>query len=177
MFKLTTGGVSAPLSAPPTLDLLQWSLAVPLIDPLRCPALPFQVTERGATITKSNLSAVCTSAATRFTTRYSCVYIVYMCLYSAYVLTYSVSAATVMSTKRERERGEGSQHSRWVGSVPIINVHLMVSKLECNHNKQWQQKQRDKKQTRRATQQKQTVETNAPPSALFLHSTHNPQST
>lgn len=77
-----------------------------------------------------------------------------MCLYSAYVLTYSVSAATVMSTnrEREREREEGSLYSRWVGSVPIINVHLMVSKLECNHNKQWQQKQRDKKQTRRATQ-------------------------
>lgn len=118
--------------------------------------LPLQVIERGATITKSNLSAVCTSAATRLTTRYSCVYIVYMCLYSSYVLTYSVSAATVMSTKSEtgeRERREGSQHSRWVGSVPIINVHLMDSKLECNHNKQWQQKQRDKKQTRRATQQ------------------------
>lgn len=79
-----------------------------------------------------------------------------MCLYSAYVLTYSVSAATVMSTNREggKEKREmvASLHSRWVGSVPIINVHLMVSKLECNHNKQWQQKQRDKKQTRRATQ-------------------------
>lgn len=84
----------------------------------------------------------------RFAIRYDSiyeVYIVYIHIKCLCTHVQCVSAATVISMKRERER-ERSLHSRWVGRVPIINVHLMVSKLECNHNKQRERGHKKKKQ-------------------------------
>jgi len=47
--------------------------------------------------------------------------------------------------KREREKESKKRSTYFVaGKAPIINVHLMASKLECNHNKRIQKTEQSK---------------------------------